>query len=72
LVGLGEVERSMRPVAVVMVDEDPEHPFEMAAVGDQEPVETLGSHGADEAFGDRVGKRRRLRSMPSLRSELFG
>ena len=37
-----------------MLDEDAEHPFEMAAVEDQEPVETLRSDGADEALGNRV------------------
>ena len=58
LVGRHEVERSMWAVAVVMVDEDPEHSIRMAAVEDQQPVETLGSDGADEAFGDRVGLRR--------------
>ena len=36
------------------VDEDAECPLEMAGVDDQEPVETFGSDGADEAFGDRV------------------
>jgi len=41
-----------------MVDEDPEHPLEMATVEDQERVETLGSDGADEALGDRVRLRR--------------
>src|SRR5215211_1734759 len=37
-----------------MLDEDAEHAFEMAAVEDQEPVETLPSDGADEALGNRV------------------
>src|SRR4029453_17918364 len=41
-----------------MLDEDPEHPFEMAAVEDQEPVETLRADGADEALGNRVRLRR--------------
>jgi hypothetical protein len=49
-----EVERPVRPVAVVGVDEDAEHPLEVAAVDDQEPIETFGSSRADEAFGDRV------------------
>ena len=44
----------MWPVAVVMVDEGPKHPLEMATIEDQEPVETLRSDGADEALGDRV------------------
>src|SRR5215218_6887019 len=37
-----------------MLNEDAKHPFEMAAVEDQEPVETLRSDGADEALGNRV------------------
>jgi hypothetical protein len=37
-----------------MLDEDAEHPFEMAAVENQQPVETLHSDGADEALGSRV------------------
>jgi hypothetical protein len=41
-----------------MLDEDAEHPFEMAAVEDQQPVETLRSDGADEALGNRVRFRR--------------
>jgi hypothetical protein len=64
----------MWPVAVVMVDEGPEHPLEIAAVEDQQPVETLGSDGADEPFGDRVGPRRSHRCAddldPSLRKTM--
>jgi hypothetical protein len=56
--GWCEIERAVRPVGVVMVDEDAEYTFEVAAVEDQEPVEAFGSDGADEALGDRVGKRR--------------
>jgi hypothetical protein len=36
-----KVQRAVRPVAVVVVDEDAEHTFEVAAVQDQEPVEAL-------------------------------
>jgi len=46
------------PLAVVVVDVDAEHAFEVAAVEDQHPVETLGTHGADEALRDRVRSRR--------------
>jgi hypothetical protein len=56
----------VRPVDVVVVDKDPEHPLEMAAVEDEESVETLGSDSADEALGDRV----RLRS-PHRRAHDF-
>ena len=31
-----------------------EHPFEVAAVEDQQPVEALGANGAHEALGDSV------------------
>ena len=44
----------MRPLPVVVVDVDTEYPFEVAAVEDQKPVETLGTRGSDEAFGDCV------------------
>jgi hypothetical protein len=37
-----------------MVDVDAQDPFEVAAVEDQQPVETLGADGADEAFCNRV------------------
>ena len=49
-----EFQRAVRPVAVVVVDEDTEHAFEVAAVHDQEPVQALGAGGADEALGERV------------------
>ena len=44
----------MRPVAVVMADENAEDALEMALVDDQEPVEAFGAGGADEALGERV------------------
>jgi hypothetical protein len=53
----------VRPVAVVMRDEDAEHLLEMSSAEDQDPVETLGAGGADErsamafAFGARTGVR---------------
>ena len=56
----------MWPVAVVMVDEDAEHPLEVAAVEDQEPIEALRSDGADEAFGDCVRRRRSQRCADDL------
>jgi Aminotransferase class I and II len=64
LLGLGraELDRTMRSLGVVVADVDAQHPFEVAAVQDQQPVETVGARGADEAFGDRV----RLRSYWSL------
>ena len=44
----------MRPLGVVVVDVDAEHPFEVAAAEDQEPVQTLRADGPDEALSDRV------------------
>ena len=49
-----KVERAVGPLAVVMVDVDTQHSFEVAAVEDQQPVEALGAHGSDEALSDRV------------------
>lgn len=56
----------MRPVAVVMVDEDAEHLLEVSAVDDQEPVETFRADGADEAFCDRIRLRRADRCFDDL------
>jgi hypothetical protein len=49
-----------------MLDEDAEHPLEMAAVEDQQPVETLRSDGTDEALGDGVRLRRSQRRADDL------
>jgi hypothetical protein len=51
----------MRPLAVVVVDVDGEHAFEVTPVEDQQPVEILGTHSPDEALGDRVRFRRSQR-----------
>jgi hypothetical protein len=56
----------MRPVAVVVADEDAQHSLEMAAVDEQEPIETFRANGADEAFGDRVRLRRSHRRADHL------
>jgi hypothetical protein len=53
-------------VAVVVVHEDAEHSLEVSAVDDEEPVETLGACGADEALGDRVRLRRLDRRQDDL------
>jgi transposase-like protein len=53
-----EVQRPVRPVTVVVVNEDVEYALEMASVQDQEPVEALRTNGPHEALGDSV----RLRS----------
>src|SRR6266516_5605453 len=56
----------MRSVAVVMVDEDPEHTLEMAPIHDQQPAEALGASGADEALRDRLRLRRAHRCPDDL------
>src|SRR5204863_9112033 len=57
-VGRSEFERAMWSLSVVMVDIDPEHTFEVAAVEDQQPVETLGTDRADRSLRNRVRLRR--------------
>jgi hypothetical protein len=56
----------MQAVGVVVVDESAERPFELAPARDQEPVETLGTDGADEALGDGVRLRRAKRRPDDL------
>jgi hypothetical protein len=53
-----EPECAVRPVDVVMLDEDAQHALEVAAVEDQQPVEALGADGSDESLGDGVCLRR--------------
>ena len=48
----------MRPLRVLVIDVDAEHPLELASVEDQQPVETLGADGSDEALRDGVRLRR--------------
>ena len=48
----------MRPVAVVVVDEDAKHSLEVPPVEDEQPVKAFGASGADEALGDRIRLRR--------------
>jgi hypothetical protein len=42
----------MRPLRVVMLDVDPQHALEVAAVEDQQPVKTFGADGSNEPLGD--------------------
>jgi hypothetical protein len=49
-----------------VVGENAEDAFEVASVHDQEPVETLGADGADEALGGRVRLRRSHRGLDDL------
>ena len=57
----------MRPLGVVVVNEDARQTLEMAAVEDQQPVETLRADGSDEALCDRV-----LAAAPARASSSFG
>jgi len=57
-VGRAKFKGTMRPFAVVMVDVDAEHAFEVASVEDQQPVEALRTDCSDEALRDRVRLRR--------------
>ena len=51
------IERSVRAVAVVVLDVFLQHQREVASSGDQEVVEAFAAQGADPALGDRVGAR---------------
>src|SRR5436190_12537169 len=53
----------MRALAVVVVDVNAEHAFELTAVEDQQPVETFGTHAPDEALRARVCFRRSHRRL---------
>jgi hypothetical protein len=55
-----EGECPVRALAVVVGHVAGEHVFEVAAADDQQPVEALGSDGADEPFGIGVRLWRRI------------
>jgi hypothetical protein len=57
-----EVDPAVRSLVVVVTDELPEHPVEMAFSADEHPVQALGPGGADKAFGERVRSWRSYRS----------
>src|SRR6058998_994857 len=62
----------MRPLAVVVVDADTQHAFEMTAVQDQQPVQTFGAHASNEALRNCVRLRRphrRLHDPDALAAE---
>ena len=46
-----EPETAMRTMAVVMIDVDAEDALELAAAGDQDPVQALAPHRAHKARG---------------------
>jgi hypothetical protein len=54
-VGWLQSRRPMRPVRVVVADVDPEHPFEMLAPHEQQPVEALGTDSPDPPLRVGVG-----------------
>src|SRR5918996_3959365 len=58
----------MRPVTIVMVNEHPEDALKMLAVRDQQPVQTLGPNGPNEAFRHRVRCRRSSRRPHHLKA----
>jgi hypothetical protein len=67
-----EAKRALGSVTVVVVDVDAQDALEMPATEDQEPVEALSSHRADEALGDRVrlgSPDRRADDLDALASE---
>jgi hypothetical protein len=49
-----EPECAVRPVDVVMLDEDAQRALEVAAVEDRQPGQAFGADGSDEPLGDRV------------------
>jgi hypothetical protein len=56
-IGRLEVECAVWPVTVVVAGEDAEHALEVTLVHDQEPIETLGTDGADKHDPKRAGDR---------------
>ena len=61
-----QVERTMRPVGVVVLDVDAQDPLELSAVCDQEPIETVTADRADPAFSEGVSVRRPKRRADDL------
>ena len=58
-----EAERAVRPLRVVVLDEDAKHALEVAAVDDQQPVQAFGADGPDEPLRDGVCLRRSHRRL---------
>jgi hypothetical protein len=61
-----QLERSVGPVSVVVVDVDAQDAFKLSSPCDQEPVEAVATDGADLAFGERVRVRRPKRGADDL------
>ena len=60
-------ERDLAAQPILLALELAEHGCGVPLVDDQEAVEEFAADGADEAFGDRVGQRRRLHLIESMR-----
>ena len=57
-----EIGPAVRALVVVVKDELPEHPVEMAFTTDQHPVEALGPRRPDKAFGEHVSPEATVRA----------
>src|SRR5207253_2794326 len=66
IIWCAKTQTAMRPAPIVVTDEDPQHSFEMAAVDDEQMVETLPPHGADPSLSERVGHGRSHRRADDL------
>jgi hypothetical protein len=62
----------MRALVVVVLNETVHDALEVTRPEDQQPVETLRSHGSDEALGVCIGDRRQLHLMRMVSGELSG
>jgi hypothetical protein len=72
--GRSQPERSVRALAIVVIDVFAQDALELAAADDEQPVEALLAQGADEALSVRVGVRGPERSpddLNALRPEDF-
>ena len=58
----------MRSLVVVMLNELPEHPVEMALIAGEHPVEALGPRRPYKALGERVGVRLQLHPVVKVRA----
>jgi hypothetical protein len=61
-----QLERSVRPVSVVVVDVDAQDALKLSSPCDQEPVEAVAADGADKALGGRVRVRRSKQGQDDL------
>ena len=59
---------SMRPVPIVMLHKHPQRSLHVALARDQHPVQTLGTGGPYEPFGNTVRRRRTNRRTKNLQA----